>query len=97
MIRMRNWLMMESEPAGTTAADDQGGEGMTQPVGSIFAPRARSVRPPVVYRILLTLLTWDARWRERRHLADLSDEALVDIGRTRAEMDAESSKPCWQP
>jgi uncharacterized protein YjiS (DUF1127 family) len=70
---------------------------MTQPTGSILAPRARSARPPAVYRILLTLLTWDARWRERLHLADLSDETLVDVGRTRAEMDDESCKPCWKP
>jgi len=62
-----------------------------------LAPGATAARPSAPYRILLTLLTWDARWRERRHLAELSDEALVDIGRTRAELDDESRKPCWKP
>ena len=70
---------------------------MTQPAGSILEPRTGAARPPALYRILLTLLTWEARWRERRHLAELSEETLVDIGRTRAELDDESSKPCWKP
>jgi uncharacterized protein YjiS (DUF1127 family) len=70
---------------------------MAQPADSILTPCPRAARPPALYRILLMLLTWETRWRERRHLVDLSDETLVDIGRTRAEMHDESSKPCWKP
>jgi uncharacterized protein YjiS (DUF1127 family) len=45
---------------------------------------------------MLAALTWDARWRERRHLADLSEEALADLGRTRPEIEAEVAKPFWK-
>jgi len=70
---------------------------MTHPAGSTWTPRTHAARPHAPHRILHTLLTWDARWRERRHLADLSKEALMDVGKTRAEMDAESRKPFWRP
>jgi uncharacterized protein YjiS (DUF1127 family) len=49
-----------------------------------------------VGRAVHVLLTWDARWRERRHLADLSEEALADHGRTRPEIEAEVAKPFWK-
>jgi uncharacterized protein YjiS (DUF1127 family) len=70
---------------------------MTHPAGFIWIPHAHDAQPRALHRILHTLLTWDVRWRERRHLADLSDEALLDVGRTRTEMDAESRKPFWKP
>lgn len=37
-----------------------------------------------------------ARGRERRQLAGLDDRALLDIGLSRADVDAEVHKPWWR-
>jgi uncharacterized protein YjiS (DUF1127 family) len=42
------------------------------------------------------LLVWHERARQRRHLLSLSDHMLRDIGLTRADVLAESSKPFWR-
>jgi uncharacterized protein YjiS (DUF1127 family) len=46
------------------------------------------------------LLAWFAacaeRRRQRRVLADLEDRLLDDIGRTRAEAQAEARRPFWR-
>lgn len=42
------------------------------------------------------LMTWQERSRQRRQLASLSDRMLRDIGLTRADVMAESTKPFWQ-
>ena len=34
-------------------------------------------------------------WRSRQHLKALDDRALADIGISRAEADAEASRPIW--
>jgi uncharacterized protein YjiS (DUF1127 family) len=60
------------------------------------------IRPPapvplrLIRKALAALMTWDARWRERRHLEILTDEALADVGRTRSEIEAEIEKPFWR-
>ena len=41
-------------------------------------------------------LTWFDRARQRRQLGELSDQMLRDIGLTRADVWAESSKPFWR-
>ena len=41
-------------------------------------------------------LGWLERAHQRRHLAMLSDHMLKDIGLTRADVEAESSKPFWR-
>jgi uncharacterized protein YjiS (DUF1127 family) len=41
------------------------------------------------------LVRWQARARERNHLAGLSDDALKDIGLSRADVERESRKPFW--
>jgi uncharacterized protein YjiS (DUF1127 family) len=43
------------------------------------------------------LLTWQERSRQRHHLASLSDHMLRDIGLTRADVMAETTKRFWQP
>jgi hypothetical protein len=43
------------------------------------------------------LVLWLARWRERRHLSDLDDYMLRDIGLSRADLRIEIAKPWWQP
>jgi len=40
--------------------------------------------------------TWRERARQRRHLAGLNDHMLRDIGLTRGDVMAESSKPFWR-
>jgi uncharacterized protein YjiS (DUF1127 family) len=42
------------------------------------------------------LLGWLERAHQRRHLAQLSDHMLKDIGLTRAEVEAEILKPFWR-
>jgi uncharacterized protein YjiS (DUF1127 family) len=42
------------------------------------------------------LLTWQERSRQRHHLAALNDHMLRDIGLTRADVMAETTKPFWQ-
>ncbi len=38
-------------------------------------------------RLLNRLADWDARYRDRCRMADLSDETLSDVGLTRADLD----------
>jgi uncharacterized protein YjiS (DUF1127 family) len=42
------------------------------------------------------LLTWAERAKERRKLATFNDHMLRDIGVTRADVMAETSKPFWR-
>jgi len=42
------------------------------------------------------LLIWHERARQRRQLRTLNDRMLRDIGLTRADVMAESSKPFWR-
>ena len=47
-------------------------------------------------RSLDLLLLWRERARQRRQLRTLNDRMLRDIGLTRADVIAESSKPFWR-
>ena len=47
-------------------------------------------------RVADLVLLWHQRVRQRRQLACLSDRMLRDIGLTRADVFAESSKPFWR-
>ncbi len=38
------------------------------------------------------IVAWDARYRERCHMVDLSDETLDDIGTSRRDMEAEARR-----
>jgi uncharacterized protein YjiS (DUF1127 family) len=42
------------------------------------------------------VLTWLERVRQRRHLGQLSDHMLKDIGLARADLEVEVSKPFWR-
>ena len=42
------------------------------------------------------VLSWLERVHQRRHLAQLSDHMLKDIGLTRVDVEAELSKPFWR-
>ncbi|MHB0849884.1 DUF1127 domain-containing protein [Stutzerimonas nitrititolerans] len=41
------------------------------------------------------LVRWQMLHRQRQQLAALSDEMLKDIGRSRADVEAEVSRPFW--
>jgi len=47
-------------------------------------------------RLIITLLDRQAVARERRQLLGLSDMALKDFGASRADAEAEGTKPFWQ-
>jgi uncharacterized protein YjiS (DUF1127 family) len=53
---------------------------------------ARGVR-----RAAECLLSWQERARQRHQLQCLSDHMLRDIGLTRADVLAESTRPFWRP
>jgi uncharacterized protein YjiS (DUF1127 family) len=42
------------------------------------------------------LLEWDRRLRQRRHLHELDDRALADLGLSRADIAREAEKRFWQ-
>jgi uncharacterized protein YjiS (DUF1127 family) len=47
-------------------------------------------------RAVTRLLDWQERSWQRRQLLALGDRGLKDIGRSRADADAEARKPCWR-
>ncbi len=65
--------------------------------GSFFIrPRGRRSDSGLVTRVLDVLLGWLERSRQRRHLAELDDRLLRDIGVSRVDVDAEISRPFWR-
>ncbi len=55
---------------------------------------ARLARLPLA--VLKTLLVWQERDRQRRHLAALDDRLLSDIGISRADAAREAAVPFWR-
>ena len=51
----------------------------------------------ILDRVIETPFVWAERVAERRHLAQLDDHLLRDIGLSRADLDAVSTKPFWRP
>ncbi|WP_462383931.1 DUF1127 domain-containing protein [Pseudomonas sp. Marseille-QA0892] len=49
----------------------------------------------LLVRAFKRIARWRALARQRRALASLSEEALKDIGLTRAEQEAEWKRPFW--
>lgn len=45
--------------------------------------------------VFSTVLEWQERARQRRHLSELDERMLQDIGVTRADVDRETAKPFW--
>lgn len=50
----------------------------------------------VLDRLFEAPFVWAERAAERRHLAELDNHLLRDIGLTKADIDAVSAKPFWQ-
>lgn len=61
------------------------------------APAVRERSFPNMTRLLQTAKLWYSRAKQRRHLADLDDRLLRDIGVTRAEAEEEAGKWFWRP
>jgi uncharacterized protein YjiS (DUF1127 family) len=65
--------------------------------GSNFIASSRGgTQAGFVTRLSDTLLTWLDRVRQRRHLAELDDRMLRDIGLSRGEVENEVSRRFWQ-
>ena len=59
-------------------------------------PTGREAQMGLVARGVDALLSWTDRTRQRRHLAELDDRLLRDIGISRADVEAEVSRPFWR-
>ena len=69
--------------------NDKSGSIQTRPAG-------RKVETGLVARAVDLLLIWSDRMRQRRHLAELDDRLLQDIGISRADVEGEISRPFWR-
>jgi uncharacterized protein YjiS (DUF1127 family) len=69
---------------------------MTFDLAWCLARRRLSGLAPWLRRTTDLLLIWHERARQRRQLSSLSDHMLRDLGLTRADVMAESSKPFWR-
>jgi uncharacterized protein YjiS (DUF1127 family) len=58
--------------------------------------RPRFAPPRILVRILRWCLLCHARAAQRRHLAELDERMLKDVGLTPAEAARESAKPWWR-
>jgi uncharacterized protein YjiS (DUF1127 family) len=73
-----------AEGSGSRAAE----KGRRRPALSALASAALFV--------VETLLAWQERVRQRRHLSGLDDRLLKDIGLSRADVQREVEKPFWE-
>ena len=62
----------------------------------LFGASRDKATSSVLIRIVDGVFDWMDRARQRRHLAELDDRLLRDIGISRAEVDAEISRPVWR-
>lgn len=76
---------MSTRPLGTL---------LPAPPRSGFAPYRRPARTS--NKLVALLLTWNARYKMRRHLSGLDDHMLADIGLTRDMAEVETRKPIWR-
>ena len=64
--------------------------------GSYFVrPSRDKAGDGFVTRLLDRVLSWRERARQRRHLSELDDRMLRDIGVSRADVEHEMSLPFW--
>lgn len=70
---------------------------MSFPVVQDFTPRSKPVLEPsaAAYSIRKLVGEWQRRRRSRAELARMTDRALLDLGYTRCDAEAETRKPFW--
>lgn len=49
-----------------------------------------------VLQLLKLVSTWQKRSHQRRHMLQISDETLTDVGLSRADIEGEALKPFWK-
>lgn len=69
-------------------------QGVAEGAGSLGGFVHRLVSLPVA--AIEVLLTWQQRASERRHLGQLDDRMLADMGLSRADVEYETSIPFWR-
>jgi uncharacterized protein YjiS (DUF1127 family) len=69
---------------------------MNRSVASAVRIDVRSRRPGGLAFFVETVLAWQDRMRQRRHLAGMEERMLRDIGLTRADVTVEAEKPFWR-
>jgi uncharacterized protein YjiS (DUF1127 family) len=62
----------------------------------LFGGSRNKAAVSVLTRIVDVVFGWMDRARQRRHLAELDDRLLRDIGISRAEVEVEMSRPVWR-
>jgi uncharacterized protein YjiS (DUF1127 family) len=67
------------------------------PAGVEYARPLRYTVRDILHALVLQILIWHERSRQRRDLAQLSDHMLRDIGLSRADVWSECEKPFWRP
>ena len=72
-------------------------ESATGPAGVEHARSLPDTLRDILYALVLQILMWHERSRQRRALAQLSDHMLHDIGLSRGDVWAECEKPFWRP
>jgi uncharacterized protein YjiS (DUF1127 family) len=63
---------------------------------ALLSPSRWTAAGPIVGELVTRLLIWLERARERRQLLSLSDRALRDFGKSRADAESEGYKPFWR-
>lgn len=69
----------------------------TVPQGFGPAPTLIAIVDAGLGLLVDNLFTWQRRRADRLHLQSLDDHMLRDIGISRADVDAEVTKPFWRP
>jgi uncharacterized protein YjiS (DUF1127 family) len=67
-----------------------------RPVARTSGPTLLAEANRLLLRGIEALERWDARFHQRRDLHALPDHLLHDIGRSRADVEAEATKPFWR-
>jgi uncharacterized protein YjiS (DUF1127 family) len=63
---------------------------------SAVAIPAKGVPASPARRLFATLVTWQQRYELRRHLLELDDRLLVDMGLTQEDARREAARPFWR-